>query len=274
MKQHERGELLTCARRLAVVLQVAPAAVPVEGYYTESRRLTDYFLLVRALQELDEDHTTAVASLPEFQRLQTVMSAPLFGRPQQNNKLLPVGRDPLLQALLDTSPGWNVQLLMATANTVARETDDFSLVGLAARTGDEVVLAATRESVVLYGEVGFGDSMLPPPPPNYIWRVDADLAKQATRFIDTFNELFSESLPPAAATAAENYWYACEGNEILGRCVRLGFDDTVRPIRQYHWGICCDVSGIPEVREFWHSEVWTTERYRTSLRYNCRCPDM
>lgn len=31
MKRHERGELLHCARRVAVALQVAPAAGPVAG---------------------------------------------------------------------------------------------------------------------------------------------------------------------------------------------------------------------------------------------------
>src|ERR1700682_565907 len=199
MKKHERGELLTCARQLAAFLQVTPATVPVEGYYTEDRKLTDYFLLVRALQEVTEDRATAVASLPEFQRLRDVMSAPLYGRPPQNGELLPVGRDPLSRALLDTWPGWNVQQLTAIANAIARDTDDFSLVGLAARIQDAVVLAATRESVVLYAEVVVGAAFRPPPPPRYIWKVDRDLAEQATRFIDTFNALFGEALPPAGA---------------------------------------------------------------------------
>jgi hypothetical protein len=80
MKQHERGELLNCARRVATALHVKPADVPVEGYYTEDEQLTEYFRLVRALQSKDESVRSVVDSLPEFQRLLEVTSAPLYGR--------------------------------------------------------------------------------------------------------------------------------------------------------------------------------------------------
>lgn len=36
VKRHESTELLTCARAVAARLNVAPAAVPIEGYYTET----------------------------------------------------------------------------------------------------------------------------------------------------------------------------------------------------------------------------------------------
>lgn len=52
MKTHERHELLICARETADALSVAPADVPIEGYYTEDEDLTEYFRLVRALQDL------------------------------------------------------------------------------------------------------------------------------------------------------------------------------------------------------------------------------
>jgi hypothetical protein len=89
--------------------------------------------------------------------------------------------------LLDTLPEWNVQRLTAAAYAVARETDDISLVGLAARAQDAVVLTATRESVVLYAEVVFLGIGPSPARPRYIWKVEKDLAGQAGRFIDTFN---------------------------------------------------------------------------------------
>ncbi len=63
MKQHERGELLGCARRVAEALHVTPADVPVEGYYAEDERLTEYFRLVRALQDVDEGATSCRHSL-------------------------------------------------------------------------------------------------------------------------------------------------------------------------------------------------------------------
>ena len=273
MKRHESGELLMYARRVAEALQVGPADVPVEGYYAEDERLTEYFRLVRTLQDVDEGKTSSVDSLPEFQRLRDVASAPLYGRPQYKGMLLPVGRDALSQALLDTSPNWSVASLTAAAHNSAQEFDDISLVGLAARLKDAVVLTAVRESVVLYAEVVTGAIFLPQPP-ECVWEVDKDLARQARRFIDTFNTLFGESLPPPEPAQAERYWHAYDDNEILGRCVRLGYDDSVMPIRNYHWAICRAADGGFAVQEFWKHEVWTTTRYRSALRGFERLPEL
>jgi hypothetical protein len=251
---------------------VKPANVPVEGYYTENPLLTEYFLLVRALQGVGEDSISAVDSLPEYQRLRDVVSAPLYGRPQYAGRLLPTGRDALSQALRDSFPDWTVQRLTELACTRAQEADDFSLVGLAARVQDSVVLAASRESVILYAEIMVGAAMNPPRP-SYVWQVDKELAEQAKRFIDVFNALFGEMLPQPEPANAENFWDAYSGNSILGRCARLGYDDTTTPIRHYHWGICI-AGGQHVVQEFWKTEVWTTERYREMLYSGAGCPDV
>jgi hypothetical protein len=273
MKQHEREELLICARRVAGALHVKPANVPVEGYYAEEPQLTEYFRLVRALQGVEESHTSAVAALPEFQRLQAVTSASLYGHPQWVGKLLPVGHDALSQALLETQPQWTVTRLITAAYTAASEMDDISLVGLAALVKDPVILAAVRESVVLY-------AMIKPTAayrrrrPKYAWKVDRVLAEQARRFIEAFNALFDEELPQPDPVHAEQYWYAYKRNEILGRCVRLGYDDTQLPVRYYHWAICRGPDEILTVQDFWHSEVWTTDRYRGALDGHGRCLDL
>jgi hypothetical protein len=271
MKPHESGELLNCARRVAAALNATPASVPVEGYYTESHELTEYFGLMRALQAVDEKSTPTVASLPEFRRLLEVTSAPLYGKAIGAGKLLPTGRDPLSQALYETMPDWSLPRLIETAYKAAQESDDFSLVGLAARIRDAVVLAATRESVVLYAEMMEGSALFPPRP-KYVWNVDKELAEQARRFIDTFNRLFNEKLPPPEPAHAASYWHAFADNEILGRCVRLGYNDAVSPVLQYHWAICSRGNFV--VQEFWHTEVWTTERYRAAIGYSHRCPDL
>lgn len=88
MKVHERGELLHCARRVAATLEVAPAVVPIEGYYTEDQQLTEYFRLMRALQVISDKRTSEVASLPEFQRLLDVTSAPLYGKAMKRNNTI------------------------------------------------------------------------------------------------------------------------------------------------------------------------------------------
>jgi len=266
MKGHERGELLSCARRVADRLRVGPADIPVEGYYAEEQELTDYFLLMRALQACDESLKPAVSALPEFQRLQDVASSPLCGRPQWKGKILPTGQDPLSQALLDTSPAeWTVKRLTDASCLAARETDDISLVGLAARIRDPVVLAATRESVVLYAEI-LRMASRKRQRPKYIWKVDEDLAEHARRFISTFNALFDEELPAPQQDHAELYWHAYTENDIIGRCVRLAYDDSLSPVQHYHWAIWVGKDGSSLlVHEFWKPEVWTSEKFKEYL---------
>jgi hypothetical protein len=58
-------------------------------------------------------------------------------------------------------PTWTIAGLTAAAYAIAIRTDDCSLVGLAARSRDTVVLAATRESVVLYGPPRNIDQRIP-----------------------------------------------------------------------------------------------------------------
>jgi hypothetical protein len=178
--------------------------------------------------------------------------------------LLPVGRDALSRALRETFPDWTIAGLTAAAYAKAQETDDYSLVGLAARARDPVALAALRESVVLYAE----DVMLgiEPSSPEYEWAVEEELSRHAKRFIDTFNSLFGETLPSPDPVHAERYWRAYDDNDILGRCVRLGGDDRVMPPHHYHWIVSKDYDGTYYgryyVKESWNSEVWTTARYR------------
>ncbi|MHC4816849.1 MAG: hypothetical protein ACYTF8_02140 [Planctomycetota bacterium] len=271
IKWHERQELFTCAQRVVDALGITAADVPIEGDYADDPQLTEYFRMMRALQDVDERRTSDVKSLPEFRRLLDVASAPLYGHPRQRGKLLPVGRDALSQALIDTQPEWSLERLTEAARTVARETDDISLVGLAARIRDPVVLAALRESVVLYAEDVVGCAPLVDQP-RYIWKVEDDLAEQAKRFIPAFHELFGDELPPPEPAQAERYWNAYESEEVYGRCVRIGSNDSTSPVRHPHWAIY----GPEElaVQEFWHEEVWTTDRCRNALHHHGLPPDL
>lgn len=263
MKRHERDELLGCARHVASMLSVSPANVPVEGYYTEDEQLTEYFLLVRALQRVHGSHAADVKESPQFDRLRQVTSSRIFGQPSQTSEtLLPSGRDSLSIALEATMPDWSIETVTSTAYKTAAASDDFSLVGLASLSQDPVVIAALRESVVLYAMlVGAG----PRPEREFIWEVDDLIAKRAQRFVDTFNELFGEHIPDATAENAETYWFAGDESKTIGRCVRIGFDDRELPIKNYHWAI--DVGDDRElvVKDFWANEIWTTARYREQL---------
>lgn len=267
MKRNEGLELLGCAREVAWSLHVKPADVPVEGYYAEDARLTEYFRLLRALQEEPNSRVGAVEGLPAYQRLYAVTSSRLFGFPRNEDKLLPVGHDALSNALQQLAPRWTIPTLTAAAEQAARAMDDYSLVGLAARAQDPVVLAALRESVVLYAQVMLLGRAYEPP--IFEWRVDEELARQANRFIHSFNALFSLGvrLPAATAENAAAFSGGFDVKKIVGRCVRVGYDDTRNPVMHYHWGITHSQEGL-EVEEFWAPEIWTTERYRRDRAYH------
>ena len=52
-----------------------------------------------------------------------------------------------------------------------------------------------------------------------------------------FNALFDEALSAPQAANAATYWSAASITSIKGRCVNLGYDDTVSPVQYYRWAI-------------------------------------
>jgi hypothetical protein len=132
---------------------------------------------------------------------------------------------------------------------------------------DPVLLAAVRESVVLYAETMCTGL---PATPEYLWRVSPELERHGARFIETFRALFPSTPPehfgaPGPA-AAEQYWDACQRNDFVGRCVRLAETD-MDPIEYYHWAIRREGESL-NVEAFWSRDVWTTERYRRKLQHD------
>ena len=60
---------------------------------------------------------------------------------------------------------------------------------------------------------------------------------------------------------AKAFWMASSEWKVIGRCVRIGVDDSAGPIRHYHWAIDTEAKDRPVVSEFWDGEIWTTARY-------------
>jgi hypothetical protein len=209
---------------------------------------------------VDASARSRVASLRDFQRLSQVAASPLFGEGAHNGMLFPVGRDPLTRAL-DAVGQWSVAGLTEAAHRIVGESDDYSLVGLASLTNDPVLIAALRESVVLYAApatVGVANL------PVYGWRVSPELQNRAARFVATFNALFVEEIPEPVAENADFFGAAAlKQGDIAGRCVRVG--QSLSPVRYYHWAIFTAPDKQLAVQEFWHDELWTTERYRQAL---------
>ena len=199
-----------------------------------------------------------------YRRLRQVTKSPIFGPAFAGEHLLTVGKDSLSVALKMTFPEWNVENLTSTAYQCASDSDDFSLVALAALSREPVALTALRESVVLYAMALGGYAALDEEP-QYVWAVDEVVQTRSARFVATFNELFGESLPEPVPENAKQFWIACDIWKIIGRCVRIGYDDSVRPVKHYHWAIDRDAQYNPTVGDFWDTDIWTTQRYREKL---------
>lgn len=267
MKEFESAFLLPQVEVIAAKLNIHEVNVPIEGYYGEHKTLTRYFKLMRALQQVSDSKKRVVDELPAFQEILRVTSSPIFGKPQYQGSLLPQGRDPLSQALLDTKDfSWNAQNIVDRAYEVVMDSDDISLVGLAVRIQDPIVITALRESVILYAE-RMEMGRYQGPKIEYIWKVDDEFAKITNRFIEEFNSLFpkdsylSRGITKAEAQNAERFYSGYAGSIIAGRCVNLGYDRS--PSKQfYHWAITKQNDELA-LDEFWDTKLWTTDNYRS-----------
>lgn len=264
IRVHEGGELLDCARRVAGALGIGPADVPVEGYYTETPELTEYFRLVRALQATGASSAGRVEGMPEFQRLRDVATSRLYGVPHDSDALLPQPWDAMTFAARATTSGWRIALLMSAAYDAAVREGDISLVGLAARSRDPIVLTALRESVVLYSLVFLADAGGGPEKPRFVWEVDEQISEAAKRFVDLFQQIFGDELPAPVPKNAMSYWSAAR-TTILGRCARLGIEDSRGTLEHYHWAIREGGETRLDTHEFWRSEICTTAMYHEEI---------
>lgn len=266
MKVYEVETLLPASKSLAHYLEIEILDVPIEGYYNESDELKDYFLTCKSLQLLDEAEKHKVASMEDYALLSHVMSSEIYGSASRSG-FFEQRLDPLYFALMDTQPDdWNIETLIKKAHDFSLENDDYSLVGIAAFIKDPVVLTALRESVALYGAVVAG-CCLEPSQYKYIWNVDEELELKINKFIRVFNDLSGSSLYKAEASNAEYFYDAFQQNNIIGRCIHIGFDDRKHPIENYHWAIKDSNSDLI-VDEFWSTELWTTERYQNEKLYS------
>lgn len=269
MKDFEVDHLLPYASKLIDQLKLPISTVPVEGYYYESEELTDYFLKVRTLQKENTQIAQTVKHTPEYQILAEVFSSPIYGYSLSHEGFFPQRLNALHYALTATPVNeWSVSTLTTKAQILALENCDISLVGLAASVGDEVVLAALRESVALFslaaGSCALEDSAYVPPIYQYEWKVDALLEQKANQFITTFNQLTNNTIPVAQAQNAELFYDAWQKNHIEDRCIYIGFNELKEPIEYYHWAVEYNQGGLT-VKEFWSNEICTTEKYRESL---------
>jgi hypothetical protein len=265
MKKFEAEKLLYKSRQLINTLSLSVLDAPVEGYYHESEELKEYFLNLRTLQQCPAERKIELENLDAYQILSKVTDSEIYGKGKSNG-FLPRRLDPLYYALQNIPVSkWDVESITTEAHSISIDSDDISLVGIAASINDSVVLAALRESVALYGTVAAGCAIIPPKI-IYKWNVDSKLQSKVNRFINIFNELSSGNIKEASPENVEYYYEASDENEIFGRCIYIGYDDTKIPIERYHWAIKCE-AGNAIVDDFWSEELWTTKRYQDEKLY-------
>lgn len=265
VKVYERGRLRLYAQEVANALVVGPADVPIEGYYASEPALTEYFRLVRALQEIPSKREAEVCELNGFRRLREALSSPLYGSFHDDRYLFPRGRNALFFALQNTAPDWTIPRIMDAAHAVAIASTDLSLVALTCLARDPVMIASAAESTVLYEETAFV-SASGPIEPEYVWRVDEIVEERASRFVETFNALFGEDLPRPSVENAHVFWNAAKDESIVGRCVCIAVDPQTSPPRYYHWAVDEGEGSEYVVRDFWDTEIWTTAQYTRVFR--------
>jgi hypothetical protein len=260
MKIFEVEALLVESRRLLNQLSLPIVDIPIEGYYHESDDLREYFLNVRTLQQCSVDRKQEVENSDAYQLISKTLSSEIFGS-GKNDGFLPQRLDPLFYALQSIPVrSWSVESITSKAHSISIGCDDISLVGIAASINDPVVLTALRESVALYGAIAVGCAMMSPKVV-FKWDVSEVLQSKVNRFIKTFNELTSSTIKEASPENVEYFYDAFEENEILGRCIYIGCDDTKEPMERYHWAIKPE-AGRVVVDDFWSEDLWTTERYQ------------
>ncbi len=266
MKQFEKEVLLGKSRILVNKLSLSLIDIPIEGYYYESDELKEYFLKIRTLQNCPAERKYEVEGLESYQMLSRIMSSEIYGKGNEDG-FFPRRLDSLFYAL-DSIPinEWSVKTITEKAQSIAIKNDDISLVGIAASINDSVVLTALRESVALYAMVALGCAEVPPKMV-YQWNVDSALQIKVDRFIRIFNELTASNIKNACSENVEYFYKAFEDNEIIGRCIRIGIDDSTTPEKNYHWAITHDARGLV-VDDFWSKELWTTERYQDEKLYS------
>ncbi|MGP1387735.1 MAG: hypothetical protein ACTS2F_29625 [Thainema sp.] len=264
MKFIESNELLECARNIASELGIEPKDCPVEGYYHETPELTEYFKLVRRLQDIDSSSKSKVIrSKNNLERLSRVCGSKVFGQPDKDRSgLLPRRKDVVAKSLEKLAPDWNLNKVIEEAKALCSD-DDCSLVGMACAFGSPYVVAALRETAALYTAMMLGCAM-EELEYTYKWEVSEKLEQLANSFIQVVKQDMGFRIPSASACNAEKYYKRGEKADIVGRCIAIGLNDAVEPVQYYHWGIRW-VDGKYEVEEFWNIDLWTTERYRKSI---------
>ena len=254
MKAYEVTTLLPLAETACKALDLPPAMVPVEGYYSESDELERFFRLIRALQYAEMREVSPSSGANAIHRLREVFTSPAMGRVEESDRVLPRTNSPFGEALRILAD-WSIDGLSRQAQQLVWN-DDAGLVAVATVTGDPIAICVARESAALMADVELAEIDLP----HFIWAVSEHVARVADRFVSSLAETAGINLPKPEATSSQAYGRAAREAELIGRCILIG-ERSGNPHPYYHWYIDAQ-NGVLTVKDFWSSNVWTTDSLR------------
>lgn len=261
MKVYEVATLLPLAESACKALDLSPAMVPIEGYYAESAELERFFRLIRAMQLAEMRELPAGPGASAIRQLRKVYGSPAMGRVAQNQNVLPRTDSPFGEAL-GILADWSIDGVSRLAQRLVRD-DDCGLIALAAASGDPLALCVARETLALSGLIMQMEADLP----QFVWAVSGHVASVAARFVAALAEATGIMLPAPDAQSAHLYGQAGKDAALVGRCIWIG-ERVGNPYPFYHWWIDSQ-NGLLTVKDFWSSEVWTTDVVR-QLPFNRR----
>ncbi|HUT29098.1 MAG TPA: hypothetical protein VMX13_04830 [Sedimentisphaerales bacterium] len=251
MKTYEVATLLPLAETVCGALDLSPAMVPVEGYYSESDALERFFRLIRALQRAELRPVSPGPAKQGIQRLREVFTSPAMGRAEDSDRVLPRTSSPFGQALRMMAD-WSIDSISRQAQRLVRD-DDAGLVAVASASGDPIAICVARESMALLAEVELAELETP----RFSWAVSEHVAEIAGRFVSSLADTTGIILPSAQRAFSQVYGQAAMDADLVGRCILVG-ERSGTPHPFYHWYIDSSVEK-PVVRDFWSTGIWTTK---------------
>ncbi len=250
MKAYEVATLLPLAETACKALDLSPAMVPVEGYYSESDELERFFRLIRALQYAEMREVSPGSAANAIHQLREAFTSPAMGRVEESDRVLPRTSSAFGEALRILA-NWSINGLSRQAQQLVRD-DDAGLVAVAAATGDPIAMCVARESVAVIADVELAEVESP----QFIWVASEHVVRVAGRFVTALAETTGIMLPEPEATSSHLYGQAAKEAELVGRCILIG-ERSGSPYPNYHWYIDAQ-NGEFTVKDFWSSALWTT----------------
>lgn len=256
MMDYETKQLLPVAQN--VIGDLETQEYPVEGYYYKTPELTEYFTIIRNIQENKKIYKEINTKTDEFQRLYDFTDRTLWGAVSSDRTKSPLPRryDILgltLKSFEDPIKGpfvkrpWTIDKIMDRIKDFA--TGTINLVELAYKIGSLECLVAGAETNILYREITHitGSSGTNP---EIIWNVDPEIEEFGKKLLDEYNNLIGTNIK---SPTPNTYWNFNRYPE-LPRVVALGYVDFTG--EYYHWKL----DSLRNVTDFYSGELHTTEQ--------------